>query len=109
MELYYRNKEVTPDLYCLEWIEKGTDEEKTIYDVYEFFTGRFAYQEALIYAYKNFITGNIVYCSSLQSQKIENGFPIKRGRKKKTQTEKLKKQNLTPEAIRPPKNLVPII
>jgi len=109
MELYYRGEEVTPDLYCLEWKEVSINEDKTINEVYLFFTGRFAYQEALIYAYKNFITGNIVYCLSLQSQKIENGFPIKRGRKKKTQTEKLKKQNLTPEAIRPPKNLVPII
>lgn len=111
MELYYRNEEVTPDLYCLEWLEydKNIHDEKVMYDVYQFFRGRFAYQEALIYAYKENITGSIVYCLSLQSQRIEKGLPVKRGRKKKTQIEKLKKQNLTPEIIRPPKNLVQII
>jgi hypothetical protein len=98
MELYYKEREVTPDLYSLEY------EDKTL-----FYTGPFAYQKALIHAYDNFITGRIVYCLTLQSQNIRNGFPIKRGRIKKTQLQKLKKQNLTPEAVRPPKNLVQVI
>lgn len=98
MELYYKNKEVTPDLYALEY------EDKTLY-----FSGPFSYSKALIYAYENSITGRIVYCLSLQSQNVKEGQPIKRGRVRKTQAEKLKKQNLTPEAIKPPKNLVPII
>ena len=80
MNLYYKGKEVTPDLYCIEYVNSNGTDSKTIT---QFFSGIYSYQKAVIWAHENYITGKVIYCLSLQYQNIIDGFPVKRGVKKK--------------------------
>jgi hypothetical protein len=75
---------------------------------YILFYGKWAYQQALILCDQNTITGNIVYCLTRTSQKIVNGEPIKRGRKKKeTRTDKIG-AGFFAQIPQPPKNITPV-
>ena len=80
MNLYYKGQEVTPDLYAVEYISTNGIDSTTIT---KFFSGVYSYQKAVIWAHENYITGKIIYCLSLQWQNVKNGFPVKRGVKKK--------------------------
>jgi hypothetical protein len=72
--LKHNGKEIDQTTYALEY--KQGDEILIIY-----FTGFYAYNKALIYAYDNNVTGYIIYCLTRSRLKISNGLPIKRGRK----------------------------
>jgi hypothetical protein len=107
MTLYYNDREVTPDLYCLEWNEqvfKNTDPIPCCH----FFTGPYAYQKAIIYAHEANITGKIVYCLSKQYQNIVDGIPVKRGVKKKNKRTDFKNNSFTPQLVTEPEHMKPI-
>lgn len=101
MNLFYNQKEVTPDLYCLEWIESDGLNTK-------FFSGQFAYQKAVIWANENNITGKVVYCLSKQYQNIKNGIPVKQGKKKNIKRTDFKNNCFTPQLIKEPKHMAPV-
>ena len=101
MNLYYREKEVTPDLYCLEWFNMDGDN-------FRFFTGNYAYQSAVIWAHEHYITGKIIYCLSLQSQNVVDGMPIKRGLKTRKKRTDLLGKSFTPQEVKHPVHMKPI-
>jgi hypothetical protein len=106
MNLYYKGKEVTPDLYAVEYINTNGEDSKTIT---QFFSGFYGYQKAVIWAHENFITGKIIYCLSLQWQNIIDGFPVKRGVKKKHTRTDFINASFTPQEIHPPVNMEKIV
>jgi len=102
IHLTYKGIEVQPDMYCLEY----TNEDGI--DVLEPEFGRYAYQRLLIKAFDLQVDGYIVYCITRTRQKIINGLPIKRGRKReKDRTDAIGKgfRSQIPE---PPSRLIPI-
>jgi len=107
MNLYYQEKEVTPDLYCLEWFEAIFENKDKILN-YKFFNGQFAYQKAVIWANENSITGKVVYCLSKQYQNIKNGIPVKQGKKKNIKRTDFKNNCFTPQLIKEPKHMAPV-
>lgn len=107
MNLYYRNHEVTPDMYCLEWYDtifEGKDEVLN----YQFFFGTYAYQKAIIHANEKQITGKVVYCLSKQYQNIIKGEPVKRGAKKKIKRTDFLNNCFTPQMLTEPEHMKPI-
>lgn len=108
MNLYYKGKEVTPDLYAVEYYDTvfiGKDKIPCI----QFFSGYYSYQKAVIWAHENLITGKIIYCLSLQWQNVKNGFPVKRGVKKKHTRTDFINASFTPQEIHPPVNMEKIL
>jgi hypothetical protein len=101
MFLTYKGREVTPDLYCIEWTNLDGENIR-------FFTGVFAYQKAIIWANENYITGKVIYCLSNQYQNIVNGIPIKRGVKKQNKRSDFKNNSFTPQLIEEPANMKPV-
>jgi len=101
MNLYYKEKEVTPDLYCIEWLSLDGENIK-------FFNGMFAYQKAVIWANENYITGKVIYCLSKQYQNIKNGVPIKQGKKKNVKRTDFLNNCFTPQLITEPKHMTPV-
>jgi hypothetical protein len=102
IHLSYKGIEVKPDMYCLEY----TNEDGI--DVFEPEFGLYAYQRLLIKAFDLQVDGYIVYCITRTRQKIKNGLPIKRGRKReKDRTDAIGKgfRSQIPE---PPSRLIPI-
>jgi hypothetical protein len=101
MKLFYKGIEVTPDLYAVEYIVNNS---KAI----NFFSGLYSYQKAIIWCAENFINGKLVYCLNSQAQTIIDGNPIKRGRKKETKKEEIKRGFET-QLIEPPIKLKAVI
>ena len=106
MNLYYKGKEVTPDLYCVEYITTNGQDSKT---VTQFFSGVYAYQKAVIYAHENYISGKIIYCLSLQWQNIKDGYPVKRGKKKKINRTDFLNNCFAPQEIEEPVHMKKIV
>jgi len=108
MNLYYKGKEVTPDLYCVEYFDNvfiGKDKIPCI----QFFTGVYSYQKAIIWAHENYITGKVIYCLSLQWQNIKNGYPVKRGVKKKNNRTDFLNNCFTPQEIEEPQHMKKVV
>jgi len=102
IHLVYKGIEVTPGMYCLEYFDSDGKE------VIDFADDHYAYQRLLIKAFDLQIDGLIVYCITRTRQKIKNGLPIKRGRKReKDRTDAIGKgfRSQIPE---PPARLNPI-
>jgi hypothetical protein len=72
--LKHNGKEIDQTTYALEY--KQGEEILIIY-----FSGVYAYNKALIYAYEQNVNGYIIYCLTRSRLKISNGMPVKRGRK----------------------------
>ncbi len=106
MNLYYKGMEVTPDLYCVEYIDTNGTDSKTIT---QFFSGLYSYQKAVIWAHENYITGKIIYCLSLQWQNIIDGYPVKRGVKKKNNRTDFLNNCFTPQEIEEPQHMKKIV
>jgi hypothetical protein len=100
MNLYYKGKEVTPDLYCVEYFD--TVQLEKIKTLIQFFSGVYSYQKAVIWAHENYITGKVIYCLSLQWQNIKNGLPCKTWRKKKNNRTDFLNNCFTPQEIEEP-------
>ena len=99
----YRGIEVNPGLYTLEYIDE-LGNEKIDWD-----SSLYAYQRLLIKAYDLQINGYIVYCMTRTRQKIVNGFPIKRGVKRKNERTDAIGKGFRSEFIDPPARMHPIV
>jgi hypothetical protein len=112
MNLYYKGREVTPDLYAVEYSSKnfvGVDKIPTVKFYQEYFTGVYSYQKAVIWAHENFITGKIIYCLSQQWINVVDGLPVKRGVKKKNKRTDFLNNCFTPQEIEEPANMKRVI
>lgn len=96
----YKGHEVDSTMYALE--------NRDFEFGYILFFGKWAYQQALILCDQNSITGNIVYCLTRTTQRIVNGEPIKRGRKKKPARTDNIGAGFHAQIPKPPKALEPI-
>jgi hypothetical protein len=99
----YRGNEVLPEMYAVE--DDNIDESPTFVHL---FTGKHSYMAALMYCIENKITGKIVYCLTRTSQKVINGEPIKRGRKKKTDRTDFVGAGFYAQIPKAPKNMIPV-
>ena len=106
MNLYYKGKEVTPDLYAVEYITTNGTDSKT---VIQFFKGVYSYQKAVIWAHENYITGKVIYCLSLQFQNIKYCYPVKRGVKKKNNITDFLNNCFTPQEIEEPVHMKKVL
>ena len=98
--------EVTADLYCVEYIDTNGTDSKTIT---QFFSGLYSYQKAVIWAHEKYITGKIIYCLSLQWQNVKDGFPVKRGVKKKNNRTDFLNNCFAPQEIEEPVNMKKVV
>lgn len=67
-----------PQMYSVEWLN-----EELGFPCYEIFEGKFAYLQAVMFCDANNVNGRIFYPIKGVVQKVIDGQPIKRGRKKK--------------------------
>ena len=108
MNLYYKGTEVTPDLYCIEYFDNVFIGKSKIPCIH-FFSGPYSYQKAVIWAHENYITGKLIYCLSLQWQNIKNGYPVKRGVKKKNKRTDFLNNCFTPQEIEAPAHMRKVV
>lgn len=104
MNLYYKGQEVTPDLYAVEYTSTNGVDTITV-----FFMGVYSYQKAVIFAHENYITGKIIYCLSLQWQNVKNGYPVKRGVKKKNNRTDFLNNCFAPQEIEEPLHMKKVV
>jgi hypothetical protein len=77
---HYKGLEATSDMYAVEYTNEMDGQLMFIT-----FLGEIAYLRAVVYCNDLKITGKIVYCITRTTQKVIDGMPVKRGRKKKNE------------------------
>ena len=102
IHLQYRGIDVTPDMYCLEYTNSDGIE------VFEPCFDHYAYQRLLIKAFDLQVDGYIVYCITRTRQKIKNGLPVKRGRKRENDRTDAIGKGFRSQIPEPPSRLTPI-
>lgn len=76
--LKYHGLDTHPQLYTVEWFNPETG-----FNIIEVFEGKFAYLQAVMFCDANNVNGRIFYPIKGVVQKVIDGQPIKRGRKRK--------------------------
>jgi hypothetical protein len=102
IHLKYKGIEVNPGMYTLEYnTPEGTE-------LIEWDDSLYAYQKLLIRAHELKVNGFIVYCLTRTRQKIIEGFPIKRGVKRKNFRTDAIGKGFRSELIDPPLRMQPL-